>query len=149
MQDQLEGRVDLFFDAPITSGPHIRSGELRALAIASPNRAPQFADVPPWRKPASRASSSKSGSRCTRERNAEPVVTRLNQEFVKAMRRRSLQALRRLGLDVVTSTPAELAKSARTTMRLGKVVRDSGAKAENDTRTRCESGTEQLPVRLA
>ena len=42
VQDTIEGRVDLFFDALITSGPHIRSGKLRALAIASPNRASQF-----------------------------------------------------------------------------------------------------------
>jgi tripartite-type tricarboxylate transporter receptor subunit TctC len=133
LQDVIEGRVDLFFDALITSGPHIRSGKLRALAVASPSRAPQFPDVPTM------AQAGYPGTELdfwfalyAPAATPQPVVTRLNQEFVKAMKSPDVsEFFGKLGLDVVTSTPAELAKlGADDTVRLGQVVRDSGAKAD-------------------
>jgi tripartite-type tricarboxylate transporter receptor subunit TctC len=133
LQDMLEGRVDLFFDAPITSGPHIRSGKLRLLAIASPNRASQFPDAPTM------AQAGYPGIELdfwfalyAPAATPQAVVTRLNSEFVKAMRSPDVsEFFGKLGLDVITSTPAELAKlGAADTVRLGKVVRDSGAKAD-------------------
>src|SRR5262245_65918964 len=39
LQDMLANRVDLFFDAIVTSLPHIKDGKLRALAVCSPTRA--------------------------------------------------------------------------------------------------------------
>jgi tripartite-type tricarboxylate transporter receptor subunit TctC len=133
IQDILEGRVDLFFDALITSGPHIRSGKLRALAVASPQRAEIFADVPTMAEAGFPgieldfwfALFAPAGT-------PQPVINRLNGEFVKAMRSAEVSAFfAKLGLDVVTSTPQELAKLiAEDTARLGKVVRDSGAKAD-------------------
>ena len=133
VQDILAGRVDLFFDAPITSGPHVRSGKLRALAMASPRRAAQFPDVPTM------AEAGFPGIELdfwfalyAPGATPQPIIARLNTEFVKAMQ--NVDVSKRfgdLGLDVVTSTPAELAKlAADDTARLGKVVRDSGAKAD-------------------
>jgi tripartite-type tricarboxylate transporter receptor subunit TctC len=60
------------------------------------------------------------------------VVRRLNTEFVKAVRSHDLsKRLTEQGLDVVTNTPEEFAALiARDTVKLGKVVRDSGAKVE-------------------
>jgi tripartite-type tricarboxylate transporter receptor subunit TctC len=133
LQDILAGRVDLFFDALITSGPHVRSGKLRALAMASPRRAPQFADVPTM------AEAGFPGIEldfwfALYAPGATPVsvVNRLNAEFVKAMKDADVsKRFGDLGLDVVTSTPAELAKlGADDTIRLGRVVRESGAKAD-------------------
>jgi tripartite-type tricarboxylate transporter receptor subunit TctC len=133
LQDILAGRVDLFFDALITSGPHVRSGKLRALAMASPRRAPQFADVPTM------AEAGFPGIEldfwfALYAPGATPVsvVNRLNTEFVKAMKDADVsKRFGDLGLDVVTSTPAELAKlGADDTIRLGRVVRESGAKAD-------------------
>ena len=133
LQDLLAGRIDLFFDAPISSGPHVRSGKLRALAMASPKRATQFADV------ATMAEAGFAGIEldfwfALYAPGATPaaIVNRLNTEFVKAMQ--SADVSKRfgdLGLDVFTSTPAELAKLALDdTARLGKVVRDAGVKAD-------------------
>jgi tripartite-type tricarboxylate transporter receptor subunit TctC len=133
LQDMLEGRVDLFFDALITSGPHIRAGKLRALALASPDRAPQFPDVPTM------AQAGFPGVELdfwfalyAPGATPQPVVTRLNTEFVKAMRAQDVTAFfGKLGLDVVTSTPAELAKlGAADTVRLGAVVKAAGVKAD-------------------
>jgi tripartite-type tricarboxylate transporter receptor subunit TctC len=46
MQDLLAGQVDLVFDAMGTSAAQIKSGKLRALAVATPQRLPGFPDLP-------------------------------------------------------------------------------------------------------
>ncbi|MCI4428630.1 MAG: tripartite tricarboxylate transporter substrate binding protein [Burkholderiales bacterium] len=46
LQDLIGGQVDLMFDGLGSSSTHIRSGRIKALAVAGPNRAPGFPDVP-------------------------------------------------------------------------------------------------------
>jgi tripartite-type tricarboxylate transporter receptor subunit TctC len=46
LTDMLAGRVDLFFDAMVTSLPFVRDGKLRALAIANKTRSKLLPDVP-------------------------------------------------------------------------------------------------------
>ncbi len=46
LQDLIAGQVDLMFDGLGSSATHIKSGRIKALAVASTKRAPGFADVP-------------------------------------------------------------------------------------------------------
>jgi tripartite-type tricarboxylate transporter receptor subunit TctC len=46
LQDLIAGQVDLMFDGLGSSATHIKNGRLKALAVASPRRAPGFPDVP-------------------------------------------------------------------------------------------------------
>jgi tripartite-type tricarboxylate transporter receptor subunit TctC len=46
LQDLIGGQVDIMFDGLGSSANHIRSGRIKALAVASPSRAPGFSDVP-------------------------------------------------------------------------------------------------------
>ncbi len=46
LQDLIAGQVDLMFDGLASSAVHIRSGRLRAIAVASGRRAPGFPDIP-------------------------------------------------------------------------------------------------------
>jgi len=46
LQDLIAGQVDLMFDGLGSSAAHIRSGRVRAIAVASDRRAPGFPDVP-------------------------------------------------------------------------------------------------------
>ena len=46
LQDLIGGQVDLMFDGLGSSATHIRGGRIKALAVASPRRAPGFPDVP-------------------------------------------------------------------------------------------------------
>jgi tripartite-type tricarboxylate transporter receptor subunit TctC len=46
LQDLIAGQVDLMFDGLASSAAHIKSGRIKALAVASTKRAPGFADVP-------------------------------------------------------------------------------------------------------
>ncbi len=60
------------------------------------------------------------------------VVTKLHEEFIKAVRDPAvLGRITGMGLDVMTTTPAELGAIIREeTVELGKVVRDSGARVD-------------------
>lgn len=44
--DLVGGQIDLMFDVFSTAAPLVKSGKLRALAITSTARSPQFPDVP-------------------------------------------------------------------------------------------------------
>ena len=46
LQDVLGGRIDVMTDAATSAIPRIRSGQLRALAVTSPERYPLLPDVP-------------------------------------------------------------------------------------------------------
>ena len=46
LQDLIAGQVDLMFDGLGSSATHIKNGRIHALAVASPQRAPGFPDVP-------------------------------------------------------------------------------------------------------
>ena len=46
LQDLVAGQIDMMFDGLASSATHIRSGRIRALAVAAPRRAPGFPDIP-------------------------------------------------------------------------------------------------------
>ena len=46
LQDLIAGQVDMMFDGLASSASHIKNGRIKALAVASPQRAPGFPDVP-------------------------------------------------------------------------------------------------------
>ena len=46
LQDLIAGQVDMMFDGLGSSATHIKNGRIKALAVASPQRAPGFPDVP-------------------------------------------------------------------------------------------------------
>lgn len=134
VQDLLAARVDLAFDSPISSGPHIKEGRLKALALASHKRHRSFPDVP---------TVSEAGfagleldfwfGLFAPAGTPQPVVRRLHQEFLKAIQNPEVaRKILDTGLDISTSrSPEEFgALVAADAARLGKVVRDSGARAD-------------------
>jgi tripartite-type tricarboxylate transporter receptor subunit TctC len=50
MPDIMAGRVSMFFDAYVSSAGHLRSGKMRALAIAAPSRVAPLPDVPTFKE---------------------------------------------------------------------------------------------------
>ena len=46
LTDLLGGQIDWLFDTPTAVLPHVRSGKLKALAVAAAQRSPQLANVP-------------------------------------------------------------------------------------------------------
>lgn len=131
--DLLSGRVDLFFDAVITSAPHVKAGKLRALATASPRRARVLPEVPTM------AEAGYPGidldfwfALFAPAETPQDAVRRLHAEFVKALDGPEVAArFTEQGLDIVTSSPEELrALIQADTGRLRKIVREAGVRIE-------------------
>ena len=129
----LAGRVDLFFDAMVTSLPYVKDGKLRALAIANKTRSKLLPDVPTMAEAGLPGVEMDQWFGMMVPAGTPPaVVAKLNEEFIKAVRSPDIEkSLTERGLDVVTSTPDQFAAQIKTdTAALGKVVKESGAKAD-------------------
>lgn len=134
VQDLLAARVDLAFDSPITSGPHVRAGTLRALAVASPNRNRNLGDTPTVAEAGYAGLELDFWFGLFAPAGTPPaVVQTLHREFIKAINQPDVrQKILDTGLDITTSASPEAfaALIAADAARLGKVVRDAGVRVD-------------------
>jgi tripartite-type tricarboxylate transporter receptor subunit TctC len=133
LQDIVAGRVDFMFDALLTAGPFVKGGKMRAIAAPTLTRLKQFPDVPTM------ADAGYQGiemdfwfGMSVPAKTPQAAIQKLNQEIVKALRQPDVQQKAdELGLNLKTSSPEEFARLiAKDTVTYGKVVRDSGARAD-------------------
>ncbi|MFM9971611.1 MAG: Bug family tripartite tricarboxylate transporter substrate binding protein [Burkholderiales bacterium] len=131
--DLVAGRVDFFFDAIVSAGPLARDGRLRALAVASPLRAPLFPNVPTM------AEAGVPGVELDATfgfvvpaGTPMPVVRKLNEEIVRALRDPALsKTLVDGGLRVIASSPEEYVAFMQAQRELlAKVIKDSGIRLD-------------------
>ena len=131
--DLLAGTVQLSFENITTAYPQVRGGKLKALAVTSSKRSFVAPDVPTMAE-AGLAGYDISSWQAMYAPAATPreIVARLHAETVKVLRSAENQRkLSDLGLDAGGMTPEELAALMRSDIpRLGKVVRESGAKVD-------------------
>jgi tripartite-type tricarboxylate transporter receptor subunit TctC len=133
LQDLVGGQVEAFFDPIITSGPFVRDGKLKALAIGAEQRSPQFPQVPTLRElgwpntnlVAWFGMAVKAGT-------PQSAATRLGDEVVKAIR--SPEVAKRFtdqGLEVAPLGPREFKSFMDTEVaRWGKVIKNAGIRLE-------------------
>jgi tripartite-type tricarboxylate transporter receptor subunit TctC len=131
--DLLGGSVQLAIADQANLMPHVKTGRLRALAVASPKRSAIYPELPTI------AESGFAGYEATAWQGlvgpagmSPDVVGRLNQTLAKVM---ALPAVReRLivgGLDPVADSPEEFGRFIRSEIsKWSKIARDVGAKAE-------------------
>lgn len=131
--DVIAGRIDLIFDSVSTSGPHVKSGRLKAIAIASAQRASGAPDVPTI------AESGLPGFEATYwlgwfapGATPMPVVRALNAEIRKFMHTPDMsKRITDMGGYVAADSPEEFAAYLkRDSARWIKVVRDTGMTLE-------------------
>jgi tripartite-type tricarboxylate transporter receptor subunit TctC len=131
--DMVAGRLDMMFFSYITAKPHVDNGTLRMLAIAGAKRHPVIPDVPTM------AEAGFPGVEMDQwfglfapAGTPAPIVEKLNAAFVKALESDEVQnVLRPEGANIIPGKPEALAAMiARDVVRLGQVVRESGAKPE-------------------
>jgi len=130
LNDLLGGQVKVMFDIVASSLPHLQSGKLLPLAVTSAKRSPLLPNVPTmaeaglpsveitaWHGIAVRAGTPR------------PVIDRLNAALNDAFRNPAFRKKwEELGTPVVGGTPEQFGQLIRTeTVRLGRVVRESGA----------------------
>jgi len=133
LTDAIAGQVHFTFGSPLTVGPHVKAGRLRALAVTSTARSRAVPDLPTIDE------SGVPGYRALAWYGvlvpaATPVdlVARLNADIVRALGQPDLrERLTGQGVDVAASRPADLAEHLRSEIALwGAAVKQSGAKAD-------------------
>jgi tripartite-type tricarboxylate transporter receptor subunit TctC len=132
VQDTVAGRVDFLFSSYLSAAGHIEAGELRMLAIAGPQRHPRIPDVPTMAEAGYPDVEMQQWFGLFAPAGTPmPIVRKLNAEFVKALQSADLRE--RLAAQVaflIPGRPDDLAAMvARDMVRLGEVVRESGAQA--------------------
>jgi len=126
--DLLAGRTHLMFDALAAVVPHVKSGRLKLLAVASPNRSVLLPDVPTVSEASGRAGygATSWGALLAPAGTPKTVIDRLHQESVVILNSPDVkERLGSMGAEVVASTPHQLAElMAREEARYTKLVRD-------------------------
>jgi tripartite-type tricarboxylate transporter receptor subunit TctC len=130
--DTVAGRMDMLFASYISMGGHVESGKLRMLAIAGMQRHPRIPDVPTMAEAGyPDVQMQQWFGLFAPAGTPAPVVRKLNAEFVKALDSDDVKdrVLPQVA-SVILGPPEELAAMvARDIVRLGQVVKDSGAQA--------------------
>jgi tripartite-type tricarboxylate transporter receptor subunit TctC len=133
LQDLMAGQVDVMFDGLGSSAAHIRSGRLKALAVASAQRAPGFPDIP----------TSTEGGVPTYQvatwyglwapkGTPQPAIDRMTAELAKAFATPEIKATwTSLGSEIPTLTGRGFGDFvAAEIKRWGEVAKASGAKLD-------------------
>lgn len=126
--DLMGGQVELMFATMASATPHIKSGRLRPLAVASERRSALFPDLPTVAATLPGYESGTITGAFTPAKTPALVIQRLNEEIVRFLKTADARArILGIGAEAVGSSPEELAATVRSEIaRLGKVIKDAG-----------------------
>jgi tripartite-type tricarboxylate transporter receptor subunit TctC len=128
MTGVLSGQVDLVFSSVGAIGPHLKTGRMRAFAIASPKRFPGNPEVPTFAEVGYPGVEIAAWLGLLMPAETPPaIVARINREVTKVMNDPAVQArLGKMGYLPVGGTPDVLGSLIRNDFsRFGKIVRDA------------------------
>ncbi|MFM8736593.1 MAG: Bug family tripartite tricarboxylate transporter substrate binding protein [Betaproteobacteria bacterium] len=133
MPELLGGTLQVAVDNIATAIPHMKSGKLRALAVTTTQRSGVAPDVPTMVESGLAGYELSSWQAVFAPAGTpKPIVDRLYAEISRILKMPDVaKRLSDLGLDLSGMPPADLAAVIKADVpRLGKVVKESGAKAE-------------------
>ena len=131
--DLLAGNVVLLFDSIPSALPHVRSGKLRGVGVASSRRSPVLPELPSLTEAGLTGFVADNWFGIMAPAGTPPAIIRkLNADVVKALDSQELKDIvSRQGGEVIGGTPEQMAAQIRgDRQKWGKVVQDSGAKIE-------------------
>jgi tripartite-type tricarboxylate transporter receptor subunit TctC len=131
--DLLGGTVQLVIADQANLMQHVKSGKLRALAVASPQRSPNYPDLPTIAEAGVPGFQAVAWNGLVGPSGMPPdVVKRVHDAFAKAMALPSVRdRLVAGGLDPVGDSPEEFARFNRAEIaKWSKIARDVGARAD-------------------
>jgi len=131
--DLLAGTIGMSFENITTAFPPVKQGRLKALAVTTARRSFVAPDVPTMQEAGLPGYDITSWQALFAPAGVpREIIARLHAETAKALKAPDVaKRLEDLGLDAGGMTPDELAALIRSDIpRLGKVVRDSGAKVD-------------------
>ena len=129
----MSGEVEFMFPGAASGWSYVKQGRLRALGICSLKPSALFPGVPTVSESGLPGYESVSPQGVVAPaKTPAAIVTRLNQELVKALNRADTrQRLGDLGIEVVAGTPEEtLASMKNDIARTAKLIKDAGIRAE-------------------
>jgi tripartite-type tricarboxylate transporter receptor subunit TctC len=133
MQGLLGEQVTSIFATPVSAGPHIKAGKIRAIATTGPKRAALLTEVPTV------AESGYPGYEAMNwyaymapAKTPKEIIERLNREIVKTLSApETIAILQKQGLEPSPSSSAELAEYIKREYETwGKVVKQAGISAQ-------------------
>ena len=132
LTDMISGQVQVMFDVMTSALPHIRSGALRAIAVAGKNRFPGLPDVPVI---ADTVPGYEANSWCGlgAPRGTPPeIIERLNREINAGLKNPAvIEHLAKVSTTPIIFTPAEFgAFMASEVEKWGKVIKVAGVRPE-------------------
>ena len=131
--DLLAGQIDGVVDNPPTVLPHIRSGRLRALAVAARGRLPLLPDLPTAAEAGvpNYEASSWFGVMAP-ARTPQPIIERLHKELAAAVRTPAMQErFASSGARLIGDTPAEFAARIKKERAMwGEIIGAANIKAD-------------------
>ena len=125
----MSGDVQVMFPGVASVKPHMESGRIRVLAVATAARSPLYPSLPTVAEAGLPGFDAISATGFfVPARTPDGIIARLNQEIVRVLQRPDAQQrVVSMGLETVGSTPAQLAAMMKEdVMRMGKVIREAG-----------------------
>ena len=133
MPDLLGGRIQCYFTGIVVAGPHLKSGKIRALAIASEKRSPEMPDLPTF------AESGFPGfeigfwfSLVAPAKTPNEIITKLNAELNRILKLPDVQkSLTDQGFEIKGGTPADLSAHVKADIaRWAKFIKETNVRVE-------------------
>ena len=129
----ITGEAQMLADPAASILPHVKSGRLRALAVARSTRLPDLSSVPTFAEAGfPQYTASAWYSMHAPARTPQEIVSRLNKELVRIISLPDIkEKLKDLGSDGVGNTPEQFAQFVQTEhAKYGKLIKEMGVKPE-------------------
>ena len=132
MPDLIAGRLHLMFTSAGSGMPYVKSGRVRALAVASAEPSALAPGLPTVAATLPGYEAAQIIGIFAPATTPLPVIQRLNEEIVRFLKTAETKdRLLDAGLEAVGSAPQELAVKVKSEMaRLSKVIKDAGIRVE-------------------
>ena len=129
----MAGRIDFFFTSYISAGEQAKAGKVRIIAIGGKNRTDAAPGIPTMAEVGYPGIEMDMWhGMVTPAGTPEPIVKRLNEEFIKAARDPEIRRIVSVqATDLMLMSPQDFSKMiASDSERMGKVIRDAGIKPQ-------------------
>ena len=133
VQELMAGRIDISNSTLPSVLGQIQSGDIRAIAIASPQRNPSLPDVPTLREQGiTNADAESWAAFFAPAPTPQPISERLSREIIAALEKPSVaEAIRKTGFSLKVRDPAALRPYHAEEMRTwAEIIRIAGVKQE-------------------
>ena len=132
LADLIPGNVQLFFDSIPSALPHVKTGRIRALGVASSGRSPAMPETPTIGESLKGFEADSWFGLLMPAGTPREIITKMSGEVVRILSMQDVQArLLSQGGVAVPGTPEQLAERIRSDIaKWGKVARTAGVKIE-------------------